>query len=79
MKINSLTKEDALRQFVSSEEGLSEFEAAKRLFENGPNDNHDVEVGVTTMDLLSRLHADQRNGSRSARSFIPFQQTMTTQ
>ncbi|MDP2156653.1 MAG: HAD-IC family P-type ATPase, partial [Nitrospirota bacterium] len=38
MKINSLAKDDALRQLVSSEEGLSEAEAAKRLAENGYNE-----------------------------------------
>ncbi len=38
MKINSLSKEDALRQLVSSEDGLSETEAAKRLTENGFNE-----------------------------------------
>ena len=37
MKINSLSKEDALRQLVSSENGLSETEASKRLLETGPN------------------------------------------
>lgn len=38
MKINSLSKEDALRALVSSEGGLSEAEAAKRLSENGFNE-----------------------------------------
>jgi sodium/potassium-transporting ATPase subunit alpha len=38
MKINSLSKEDALRQLISSENGLSETEAAKRLSENGANE-----------------------------------------
>lgn len=38
MKINSLSKEDALRQLISSEDGLSEKEAAKRLSENGANE-----------------------------------------
>jgi len=38
VKINSLSKEDALRQLVSSENGLSEIEAAKRLAENGFNE-----------------------------------------
>jgi sodium/potassium-transporting ATPase subunit alpha len=38
MKINSLSKEDALRQLISSENGLSETEAAKRLSENGFNE-----------------------------------------
>ncbi len=38
MKINSLSKEDALRQLVSSENGLSDAEAAKRLSENGFNE-----------------------------------------
>jgi sodium/potassium-transporting ATPase subunit alpha len=38
MEINSLSKEDALRALVSSEKGLSETEAAKRLSENGFNE-----------------------------------------
>ncbi|MDA8241811.1 MAG: cation-transporting P-type ATPase [Nitrospiraceae bacterium] len=38
MKINSLSREDALRQLVSSENGLSDAEAAKRLSENGFNE-----------------------------------------
>ncbi|MGE5300618.1 MAG: cation-translocating P-type ATPase [Acidobacteriota bacterium] len=38
MKINSLSREDALRQLVSSENGLSDDEAAKRLSENGFNE-----------------------------------------
>ncbi len=38
MKINSLSKEDALRQLVSSENGLSDAEAAKRLSEHGFNE-----------------------------------------
>ncbi|RPI36904.1 MAG: cation-transporting P-type ATPase, partial [Nitrospiraceae bacterium] len=42
MKINSLSKEDALRQLVSSENGLSETEAAKRLSENGFNEIREV-------------------------------------
>jgi len=32
MKINSLSKEDAFKALVSSENGLSETEAAKRFF-----------------------------------------------
>jgi len=42
VKINSLSKEDALRALVSSEGGLSEAEAAKRLSENGFNEIRDV-------------------------------------
>ena len=42
MKINSLSKEDALRALVSSETGLSETEAAKRLSENGFNEIREV-------------------------------------
>src|SRR5512140_3468663 len=42
MKINSLSREDALRQLVSSEDGLSETEAAKRLAENGFNEIKEV-------------------------------------
>jgi sodium/potassium-transporting ATPase subunit alpha len=42
VKINSLSKEDALRQLVSSEDGLSETEAAKRLAENGFNEIREV-------------------------------------
>jgi sodium/potassium-transporting ATPase subunit alpha len=42
MKINSLSKEDALKALVSSENGLSEAEAAKRLSENGFNEISEV-------------------------------------
>ena len=42
MKINSLSKEDALRALVSSENGLSEEEAAKRLSESGFNEIREV-------------------------------------
>ncbi|MBI5846364.1 MAG: cation-transporting P-type ATPase [Nitrospirae bacterium] len=42
MKINSLSREDALRQLVSSEAGLSEAEAAKRLAESGFNEIREV-------------------------------------
>lgn len=42
MKINSLSKEEALRALVSSENGLSEAEAAKRLSENGFNEIREV-------------------------------------
>src|SRR5512139_3753407 len=42
MKINSLSKEDVLRQLVSSEDGLSEAEAAKRVSEIGFNEIREV-------------------------------------
>ncbi len=42
MKISSLSKEDALSQLVSSEDGLSEAEAAKRLSETGFNEIREV-------------------------------------
>ena len=42
MKINNLSKEDALKALVSSENGLSEAEAAKRLSENGFNEISEV-------------------------------------
>jgi len=42
MKISSLSKEDAFRQLVSNEEGLSEAEAARRLTENGFNEIREV-------------------------------------
>jgi sodium/potassium-transporting ATPase subunit alpha len=38
MKINSLTKDEALRALVSTDEGLTEAEAVKRLSESGPNE-----------------------------------------
>ncbi|OPY90864.1 MAG: Calcium-transporting ATPase 1 [Syntrophus sp. PtaU1.Bin208] len=43
MKINSLSKEEALRALVSSENGLSETEAAKRLLESGFNEIREVQ------------------------------------
>jgi len=49
MKINSLSKEDAFRALVSSENGLSETEAAKRLSENGFNEIR--EVAKTSLSL----------------------------
>ena len=42
MRINSLSKEDALKALVSSESGLSEPEAAKRLSENGFNEIREI-------------------------------------
>ncbi|SEM01623.1 sodium/potassium-transporting ATPase subunit alpha [Syntrophus gentianae] len=42
MKINSLSKEEALRALVSSENGLPEAEAAKRLSESGFNEIREV-------------------------------------
>src|SRR5512134_3698993 len=42
MKINSLSKEDVLRHLISSEDGLSEAEAAKRLSETGFNEIREV-------------------------------------
>ena len=42
MKINSLTKEEVFRSLVTSEQGLSEGEAARRLLEFGPNEISEV-------------------------------------
>jgi sodium/potassium-transporting ATPase subunit alpha len=55
MRINSLAKEDALRQLVSSEEGLSEAEAAKRLSENGSNEIRDVHKTHLTLRFFSQF------------------------
>lgn len=55
MKINSLAKEDALRQLVSSEEGLSEAEAAKRLAENGFNEIREVHTTHLTLRFFSQF------------------------
>lgn len=42
MKINSLSRDDALRSLASSENGISDAEAAKRLSENGFNEIREV-------------------------------------
>lgn len=57
MKINSLSKEEALRALVSSEKGLSETEAAKRLSENGFNEIREVlRASLTTKFLKQVTH-----------------------
>ena len=55
MKINSLSKEDALRQLVSSETGLSETEAAKRLSENGFNEIREVAGTPLSLRFLGQF------------------------
>ncbi len=55
MKINSLSKEDALRQLVSSEDGLSETEAAKRLSENGFNEIKEVAKTPLSLRFLGQF------------------------
>ena len=55
MKINSLAKEDALRQLVSAEEGLSEAEAAKRLSETGYNEIREVHKTNLTLRFFSQF------------------------
>ncbi len=52
MKINSLSRAEALRALVSSEGGLSETEAAKRLSENGFNE---IREGARTSLFLRFL------------------------
>src|SRR3990172_96533 len=42
MKINGLTKEQVFRRLVTSEQGLTEEEAGKRLAEFGPNEIREV-------------------------------------
>ena len=42
MKINNLPKEEVLRNLVTSEKGLTEEEARKRLLEFGPNEIREV-------------------------------------
>jgi len=55
VKINSLSKEDALRQLVSSENGLSETEAAKRLSENGFNEIREAARTHLAMRFLGQF------------------------
>ncbi|MBI5632274.1 MAG: cation-transporting P-type ATPase [Nitrospirae bacterium] len=55
MRINSLAKEEALRQLVSAEEGLSEAEAAKRLAENGFNEIREVHRTHLSLRFLSQF------------------------
>ena len=55
MKINSLAKEDALRQLVSSEEGLSEAEAARRLAESGFNEIREVHKRHLALRFLGQF------------------------
>lgn len=55
MKINSLSTEDALRQLLSSEEGLLEAEAAKRLSENGYNEIREVHKTHLALRFFSQF------------------------
>jgi sodium/potassium-transporting ATPase subunit alpha len=55
MKINSLSKEDAFRQLVSSEEGLLEAEAVRRLAENGYNEIREVHKTHLTLRFFNQF------------------------
>ncbi|OPY12009.1 MAG: Calcium-transporting ATPase 1 [Syntrophus sp. PtaB.Bin001] len=55
MKINSLSKEEALRALVSSENGLSEKEAAKRLTEYGFNEIREAHKTSLAMKFLRQF------------------------
>jgi len=55
MKINSLSKEEALRALVSSENGLSEAEATKRLSENGFNEIREVQRTSLVVRFLKQF------------------------
>ncbi len=55
MKINSLSKEEALKSLVSSENGLSEAEAAKRLSENGFNEIREVARTPLSLRFLGQF------------------------
>jgi len=55
MKINNLSKEDALKALVSSENGLSEAEAAKRLSENGFNEISEVHRTSRVIKFLKQF------------------------
>lgn len=55
MMINSLSKEDAFRALISSENGLSETEAAKRLSENGFNEIREVRRASLTIKFLKQF------------------------
>ncbi|MHB8881512.1 MAG: cation-translocating P-type ATPase [Thermodesulfovibrionales bacterium] len=55
MKISSLSKDDALRQLASSESGLSETEAAKRLSENGFNEIREVHKTHLALRFFSQF------------------------
>ncbi|NTU48450.1 MAG: HAD-IC family P-type ATPase, partial [Syntrophobacteraceae bacterium] len=55
MKINSLSKEEALRALVSSANGLSETEAAKRLSESGFNEIREVQRTSLVIRFLKQF------------------------
>ncbi|NJD57452.1 MAG: cation-transporting P-type ATPase [Nitrospirae bacterium] len=55
MKINSLSREDALRSLASSEHGLSGAEAARRLSENGPNEIRETRRTPLGMKFLKQF------------------------
>jgi len=55
MKINSLSRDDALRSLASSENGLSDAEAAKRLSENGFNEIREARKTPLTMKFLKQF------------------------
>jgi len=55
MKINSLSKEEALKALVSSENGLSETDAAKRLSESGFNEIREVQRTSLAIRFLKQF------------------------
>jgi sodium/potassium-transporting ATPase subunit alpha len=55
MKINSLSRAEAIQALVSSESGLSETEAAKRLSENGSNEIREVARAPLFLRFLGQL------------------------
>ncbi|HED00772.1 MAG TPA: cation-transporting P-type ATPase [Proteobacteria bacterium] len=55
MKINSLTKEEVLRNLVTSESGLTEEESQKRFLEFGPNEIREVRKTPLSVRFLGQF------------------------
>jgi sodium/potassium-transporting ATPase subunit alpha len=55
MKINNLTKEEVLKNLVTSENGLSEEEAKKRFLEFGPNEIEEVKKTSLSIRFLKQF------------------------
>src|SRR4030066_2111596 len=55
MKINNLTKEEALHNLVTSENGLTEEEAKRRLSEFGPNEIEEVKKASLFIKFLKQF------------------------
>jgi sodium/potassium-transporting ATPase subunit alpha len=55
MKINNLTRDEVLQSLVTSENGLSEEEARKRLLEFGPNEIREVRKRPLILRFLSQF------------------------